>query len=169
MLRRAAQRMAELIREGVAPGLAAAIAAEAAGLEPGMVAAECAAIRAEVEAQRRHELGQLTDEQARDHLREHLATRTDINRDLRRVAGKVFYEVMRAGRGASNISEVFLEHADHLDPEQSLQVQYLLLQLWRSLPPGYDPRTPMRTPITRASFMWPELEMSAFYRWIPNG
>ena len=169
MLRRAAQRMADLIREGVAPGLAATMAAEEAGLESGKVGAECAAIRAEIEAQRRHELGQLTDEQARDHLREHLATRTDIDRDLRRVAGKVFYDVMRAGRGAANISEAFIEHADHLDPEQSVQVQYLILQLWQSLPPGYDPRTPRHTPISRGSFMWRELEMSAFYRWIPNG
>lgn len=169
MLRRAAQRMADLIREGVAPAVAATMAAEEAGLEAGKVGAECAAIRAEIEAQRRHELGQLTDQQARDHLREHLATRTDIDRDIRRVAGKVFYDVMRAGRGAANISEAFIEHADHLDAEQSVQVQYLLLQLWLKLPPGYDPRTPRKATIGRNSWMWPELEMSAFYRWIPNG
>lgn len=169
MLRRAAQRMADLIREGVAPAVAATMAAEESGLEAGKVGAECAAIRAEIEAQRRHELGQLTDQQARDHLREHLATRTDIDRDIRRVAGKVFYDVMRAGRGAANISEAFIEHADHLDAEQSVQVQYLLLQLWLKLPAGYDPRTPRKATIGRNSFMWPELEMSAFYRWIPNG
>ena len=169
MLRQAAERMAELIREGMAPPRAAFIAGKAFDCDPSEVAAECARFGGNVDQQRREELGQLTDEQARDHLREHLATRTDIDRDLRRVAGKVFYDVMRAGRVAANISEAFIEHADHLDPEQSVQVQYLILQLWQSLPHGYDPRTPRNTPISRGSFMWRELEMSAFYRWIPNG
>jgi len=172
-MERAVARMAELIRDGMAPAEAAGTAAEEYGLEPSDVARLCAAHGARIERERRREEGRMTQEEGRAFLREHLVPRTKVDRECRRAAAVVFMEIVArekgAPRGAAAISNVYREETEDLDLEQQIVVQHELIRLWKALPPEFDPREFRRADVPRSSWLFPLLEDSAFYRWVPRG
>lgn len=169
MIEYAVERMAALIQEGKRPEHAALIAAQELGFTPSEVAKATAQRGAEIARRRREEARILTQEQARDFLRTNLSPRVDLDRHARKAAARVFFSTVTVEPAARNIVRDWDEAVAELDDDQWLIAANILYQLWRALPDGWDPRPPRRTEITRSSFMWPAIEQSAWWRWIPRG
>lgn len=151
--------------------IAAVKAAAEHGLEPSEVAYRAAKRGAYIEKVRRSERGQFTQEEMREFLRQHLAPRLDADRVVRTVVKRLVWDALTEGRGARSISDRYMELVEEFDlgKDERLKVEHEVWQLFMLLPKDFDPRTPRKADIPTSSFMWPHLERSIFYRWIPRG
>ena len=110
----------------------------------------------------------LSLDEARDHVRTH-GNRTDIRRrEARRLAWRVFADVVTEPPASRSIERSFVGIVpEDIDPDDALIVYSELRQLFESLGPR-DPRPVVHMNLSRFDATWPAWADSPFARRVPR-